>query len=551
MPGKQVRMLRQADARILIIEDNEANLMLLQRILAQAGYEKIRSVTDARQAMASYAVDRPDLVLLDLHMPHIDGFEILAQLRRKFRPEDLAPVLVLTADSTAATRYRALQAGAKDFLTKPLDAQEVLLRTANLLEMRQLYQKLRGYSAGLENKIQENTAELLEKNIELENAQERIEDMGQRLQRILDNTLTAVITSTPEGAILDCNLAFAHMLGYESAEQVRAISAWDIHLHPEARRDLIKKLEHEAALHHVRMQLRNRQGEPIVLLANLNRRIQPGVGPVIEGVAIDLTAYHRLEMQYQQAQKMECVGRLVASIAHDFNNLMTVISGYAEMARRQTAEAEKLHRSLRLITETTERASALTQQLLSFSRPDPGRQCWLEMKQTIQEMIPMLSQALGRNIRLQCALPEEPVHTHLNPSQLEQVMMNLAVNARDAMPQGGQFMIELQCLPAEQCPEHLPASAAGWAKLRLADTGTGMDKATREHIFEPFFTTKAGKGTGLGLATVYNIVRQWEGMIEVSSEPGHGTEFLIYLKPESYRPRDVEAGADARREIIQ
>jgi signal transduction histidine kinase/ActR/RegA family two-component response regulator len=253
----------------------------------------------------------------------------------------------------------------------------------------------------------------------------------------------------------------------------------------------------------------------------------------------------RLEQQFRQAQKMEAVGRLAGGVAHDFNNLLTVITGYADLLLAGGNLQTPQRTALEEIRRAAERGGALTHQLLAFSRRQPFTPRVVQLNTLIVNMEKMLSRLIGEDIELITVPAAEPATTRTDPGQLEQVIMNVVVNARDAMPGGGKLIIETSNVQVDQtyAGPNVDLKPAAYVMLAISDTGMGMDSETTAHLFEPFFTTKGpGKGTGLGLATAYGIVKQSGGAISIYSEPGRGTTVKIYLPSAEAKPA-VEAAA--------
>ncbi len=282
---------------------------------------------------------------------------------------------------------------------------------------------------------------------------------------------------------------------------------------------------------------RRRDGSEFPVEISLTPVLTPD-GPLVYATIVDITTRKALEDQLLQAQKMESVGRLAGGIAHDFNNMLFAIRGYVDMlledldAAGRAIDVDAVRPSVSAIGTAVDRASALTAQLLAFSRRQVVRPVTVDLRESISELEPMVRRVIGEQIRLVLALDPTTGLVRADPGQLDQILINLAVNARDAMPQGGTITVETGNVVFDEAyaVEHFQVEPGAYVMLALSDTGHGMDRETRLHVFEPFFTTKEpGKGTGLGLATIYGVVRQAGGHIWLYSEPGHGTTFKLYF----------------------
>ena len=252
----------------------------------------------------------------------------------------------------------------------------------------------------------------------------------------------------------------------------------------------------------------------------------------MEGIIVDITERKALENQLQQSRRMEAVGRLAGGIAHDFNNLLTIIKGYVELATNRNVRQPELRSDLQHIGDASERASTLVRQLLAFSRKQVLKPKVLDLNSIVLNLDKLLRRLLAEVIDMKTMVGKDVGAVKADPSQIEQVIMNLVVNARDAMPNGGRLLIETANveLDAAYAQDHATVRPGRYVMLAVTDTGIGMDADTVAHIFEPFYTTKgSGSGTGLGLSTVYGIVKQSGGYIWVYSEPGKGTTFKVYL----------------------
>jgi two-component system, cell cycle sensor histidine kinase and response regulator CckA len=347
------------------------------------------------------------------------------------------------------------------------------------------------------------------------------------------------ISSIAEGRYLDVNEAFLRVTGYQRDEVISRTSLelnfWE---RPEARSELVTTLRTEGSVRNLEITYRTKSGEQRIALDS-SEIIEVGGQKCMISILRDMTEQKSLEKQLRQAQKMEAVGQLTGGIAHDFNNMLGVIIGYSEVVTERLAGNEPLQKKCEQITKAAQSAASLTRQLLAFSRQQVLEPKFLDLNSIVRNMEKMLRRLIGEDITFSTGLGPTLGSIKADQGQIEQVIINLVVNARDAMPHGGKVRIETSAveLSGEYSKKHLPQLPGSYVLLTVSDTGVGMDSETQARIFEPFFTTKeVGKGTGLGLSTVYGVVRQFDGHIWVYSEPGHGTTFKIYLPRTSQAP---------------
>ncbi|HTT22205.1 MAG TPA: PAS domain S-box protein, partial [Candidatus Sulfotelmatobacter sp.] len=349
-----------------------------------------------------------------------------------------------------------------------------------------------------------------------------------RYRSLVQSSVYGIYRSSLEGRFLDVNPALTSMLGYGSAEEVLLLDPEkDVFAHPEEHARLIAEFRRTSRLDGFEVKWKRKDGAAIMVRIS-GRAVSSADEPadVLEAIAEDVTDRRALEDQFRQAQKMEAVGRLAGGVAHDFNNLLMVISGYAEVILSQVDAASPLLEKGRAIQLAADRATTLTRQLLAFSRKQLLELKVVDVNAIVQDMERLLRPLIGENIELVTILSPQPSHTRADAGQLEQVIMNLVVNAKDAMPGGGRLTLRTENIVVEEHhrrEQHF-VRPGHYVTLLVSDTGTGMDRETQSRIFEPFFTTKEkGKGTGLGLSTVYGIVKQSGGYVIVQSEMGQGT----------------------------
>ncbi|HKA35816.1 MAG TPA: ATP-binding protein [Thermoanaerobaculia bacterium] len=483
--------------RILHVEDNPRDAELMGETLAEDGIEcEILRVED-REAFAA-ALDRGgfDVIVCDYSIPSFHGDDALSMARSR-RPE--APFLYLSGTIGEEKAVEALKGGATEYV-------------------------LKGNLSKLPSAVRRALAEAKER-ADRRRAEEALRDSEQRYRRLFERNLAGVFRSTADGKMLECNLAFARIFGYESPEELLAVPASELYVRPSDRAAALERIRREGTILGYETSLRRRDGSLAWILENVTLLPGEDGGPeILEGTLIDVTERKRLEEQFREVQKMEAVGRLAGGVAHDFNNILTAILGYTDLLGASLSAANPLREEVEGIRNAAQRASALTRQLLAFSRRQVLVVETVDLNVLVRDMERMLHRVIGQDIRISTECDPLPARVRADRGQLEQVLVNLVINARDAMPAGGSIRIRTRNSAAEDgSPEVV---------LTVADNGTGMDADTVAHIFEPFYTTKEkGKGTGLGLATVYGIVEQSGGRIEVSSEVGRGSVFRVRLPP--------------------
>ncbi|MGB2589881.1 MAG: PAS domain S-box protein [Candidatus Acidiferrum sp.] len=343
-----------------------------------------------------------------------------------------------------------------------------------------------------------------------------------------------IYRSTLDGQLLHVNPALVRMLGYESqAELMQKNVERDIYVDLKARRRVLDDHLQRDDFQATEAEWRRKDGKIITVRMTGHPILEKDNSiAYFEVFAEDITERRSLERQLVQAQKMEAIGRLAGGIAHDFNNLLSVILGHSDMLEQFAGSNPRLRKSVEATRTAAERAAALTMQLLAFSRKQVIEPTVIDLNNSVAEIERLLRRVIGEDIDLAIRLQPDLGHVKTDPGQLGQVLMNLAVNSRDAMPNGGKLAIETANADLDDTyvRQHLGSKPGEYVMLAVSDTGIGMDSETLSHIFEPFFTTKdPGKGTGLGLSMVYGIVKQNNGYIMAYSEPGRGTTFKIYL----------------------
>jgi PAS domain S-box-containing protein len=373
---------------------------------------------------------------------------------------------------------------------------------------------------------------------------------------IFENVVEGIFQATPDGRFIDVNPAMVRILGYDSVEEVVAmLNEASSQFNAEPAAEVKRKLEEEGVIAGFEFEAFRKDGEQIWLCMNARLvRDEKGQALFRVGTIVDITAQKNLEQQLRHSLKMDAIAQFAGGLAHDFNNLLTAINGYAGLALQRANPDDRVKNYLEEIKKAGERAANLTHQLLAFGRRQVLKPVPLNLNDVVSDMTKMLGHLIGEEVELISNCDPGLKRIKADPGQIEQILLNLVVNGREAMPQGGHLTIETTNVEVDEeaLSKQLELPIGSYVVLMVSDTGSGMSTVTKARIFEPFFTTKnKEKGNGLGLSTVYGIVKQSGGNICVYSEPQSGTTFRVYL-PQiendsgKFNPRDGAASGGSK-----
>ena len=520
---------------------------------AYQGQEGLELVNKALAEGRPYA-----MAFVDVRMPPgWDGVQTISHIWEQY-PE--LQVVICTAYSDYSWEGMIRKVGKTDslvILKKPFDNVEVLQLAHTLTQKWSLSRQLKLHMEGLDEVVARRTVELRTANVRLREEMDERAQTQRELARseerfakaFRSSPIPMMLQSLDQEVVLDINDAFLELTGRDRAALLnRKASDLGLYASEDAYYLLLVELRMGASLRNYECLLKGEGSvtKEVLISAEI---FELGTEPVALIAALDVSKQRKLENQLRHSQKLEAVGQLAAGVAHDFNNILTVIQGHASMQLAVKSLEHGVADSLRQVAAAADKAAALTRQLLAFSRKQIVQPKVLDLNETVRGMHDMLRRVIGEHIDLQCELAENLPGIYADEANLEQVMMNLVVNARDAMPLGGTLTLHTDCveIDADHVARHAQARLGRAVALALRDTGCGMTQEVLDHIYEPFYSTKeVGQGSGLGLATVYGIVAQHEGWIEVETAPQKGTTFTVYL-PASRELVDrvsAEAGAD-------
>jgi len=520
--------------RVLLVEDSADDALLLEREIRRGGFDLSLTRVENESQFLSAMSQAWDVVVSDYVLPRFTALGVLRHLRHLCLD---IPTIVVSGTVTESELVEAMKAGAHDYVQKQ-----------NLARLVVAIRRELGEAAGRRRRRE---------------AEDALREAQERFRFVVENTSDVVYRLRFPDMVYDyMSPGIERLTGYGPREingvglNGLVVSVTDTAGRPVAieKREWARQIEQSGEFH-ADYQVRTKNGE-LRWLADHSFPWRDGQGRLLGavGTLMDITVRKELEAQLNQAQKMEAIGRLAGGVAHDFNNLTTAILGYSELMLRRLGPDDPLRRHVAEVTRAAERAAGLTRQLLAFSRKQLLQPRVLDVAEVLEHSRSLLERLIGEDVELVTRGEPGVGRVKADPVQLDQVILNLAVNARDAMPRGGQLVLEASNadLDEDYAHEHVTVRPGRYVMLAVSDTGHGMDKETQQRIFEPFFTTKdKGKGTGLGLSTVYGIVQQSGGYVWVYSEVGRGTTFKIYLprvEDEADQPEPVAGPVATRAE---
>jgi PAS domain S-box-containing protein len=521
-----------APVRVLLVEDSPTDAKLVLHELQRDGKSIELERVETPEAMrAALAARKFDVVISDWSLPKFSALGALGVLRET---EAELPFIIVSGTIGEETAVEAMRAGAQDYVLKD---------------------KLARLTPALERELREQQERVARRRVEGE-----LKESEGRFRRLAESGIIGIVVADLHGNLFEANDAYLALVGYSREELLSGAVRWTDLTPPENRplqERIIEQLQTSGVVPAFETETLRKDGNRVAVLVGVALLEYPKYIAIIadiserkraeKGRVQAEEALRQSEEQLRQAQKMEAVGRLAGGVAHDFNNILSVILSYVEVLLDDLKTADPLRGDIEQIRNAALRAAGLTRQLLMFSRQQVADPRVVDLTEILLGLDKMLGRILGEDVDLVVLPPKSPGRVKVDPTHLEQLILNLVVNARDAMPKGGKLTLETANveLDEEYARAHLPAKPGHYVMLAATDTGVGMDRATQARIFEPFFTTKEmGKGTGLGLSTVFGIVQQSGGTIWVYSEPGRGTTFKVYL------PR-VDAELDAPRQLVE
>lgn len=519
-------------AKILVVDDDRRNLFAVEEMLRVPGTEIVLA-TSGEAALRHVLTNDFAVILLDVQMPGLDGYEVASMIRGRPRSSRV-PILFLTAFNKDDLHvFRGYTAGAVDYVFKPIEPLVLRSKVDVFVDLYRKTEEIRRQGEEERRLLLENLRVRGEK-LKAEQALRRRDEHQSLVLRSLPIALYTASIHEDHRRLHFTNDSVERITGFAPADFSSGDRFWESRLNPDDRDRVLRDLKTIDEAGSVTLEYRWRCADDTerdffdqaVLI-----RDDDGTPREIFGMWFDVTDRKQLEQNLLHASKLEAVGRLTGGIARDFNNMLSVVIGNLDLLQKTLGNDKKAARRVRFAMDGAQRCADLTHRLLAFSRRQPLQASVVDLQEIMPGMLELLRRTLGERIEMNLVAPDETWPIHVDRSQLESALVNLCVNARDAMPTGGRLTVEVLNQPAcEQETDMAKGIEGDCVVISVTDTGTGMSPAVLQRVFEPFFTTKeSGKGTGLGLSMVYGFVQQSGGQIEIDSAPGEGTSIRIFL----------------------
>ncbi len=522
-------------ARVLIVDDDERNAFAASEALEVLGHELVIA-RSGEEALRVLLQQEFAVILLDLHMPGMDGYETARLIREHPRTRDTPIVFVTAVFRDEAHIFQAYTAGAVDVVFKPVDPFILRSKVAILVDLH--LKTLQVRQQGEEQRaLLEANARISEEKLAAEMALREARERQDTILKSLPVVFTSRATVHPFNALFVSD-SITPLTGFQPSQFVDEPEIGLGRIHPDDVEGVVNCLMQASKTGSYACEYRwlCSDGEYRTFLDQgvwVPDSAGGGEGEIL-GTLLDVTDRRQLEEHLAQARKMEAVGQLTGGVAHDFNNLLTVVLGNADILLRRADDDARLVRQLTAIRAAAERGQTLTRQLLAFSRRQQLNPRVIDLNGLIEGFTPLLRQAVGEGVTITLALSAEPLHASIDPTHLETALLNLAVNARDAMDGEGELTVATSIAG--------PGGGSPMARIVVSDNGPGMAEDVAKRVFEPFYTTKeVGRGTGLGLSQVYGFVSQSGGRIGVATMPGEGAAFELTLPLTGERPAETAA----------
>ncbi len=505
--GKQLLCLEpgKGELHVLIVEHDTSSAERCMNALREGGYSVHAHVVDCpTDFLARLNAQAYDAVIAAYRIPGWSGMDAFQLLRQSGIG---IPCLLITEALGDEEAISCIQQGVSSYVLK-----DQLARLAQAVDCAICDQAWR---------------------VERLRVEESLRNSERHFRELVENATFGICSASVPGRFLQVNAALVRMLGYESKDELVGLSPLAVYLHVEDHARVIDEYTKTGRVSGLEVEWKRKDGSRIVACLSVHG-VSDKTG-ALQGLEIfveDVTEQRALEKQLHHAQKFEAIGQLAGGIAHDFNNVIGAVMGWAELGGEQAKGDARLAGYFNKIHSQAKRAAGLTRQLLAFARRQILEPQNVVLNTVVTDVLSLLEKVISKNIEIETLLAVDLANVRADSSQIEQVLMNLCLNARDAMPEGGSLIIGTRNIDlSHHASRATPGLSPGLhVELTVTDTGTGIGSATIEHIFDPFFTTKEpGKGTGLGLATVFGIVHQHDGLVSVESEPGKGSTFRILL----------------------